>query len=97
MVNFRVLIWNLNLKISYEYDFSEKNAVNFGQALFNKSVAMAMPLVTVDWKPFQTRAIGHYVPVRPDIITSWSQSPWMNCSGVSVAGIDSNTEIVTLF
>ena len=26
---------------------------NFGQALFNKTVAMATPLVTVDWKPFQ--------------------------------------------
>ena len=40
-------------KIRYKYDFSEKNAIfrkseNFGQALFNISIAMATPLVTVD-------------------------------------------------
>ena len=38
--------------------------------------------------------VGHYVPVPPDIFTSWTQSPRMNCSGASVAGIDSNSEIV---
>ena len=38
--------------------------------------------------------MGHYI--RPDIITSWSQSPWMNCSGASVEGIDSNIQLESM-
>ena len=39
-------------------DLREKRPVftktwNFGQALLNKSIAMAAPLVTVNWKLFQ--------------------------------------------
>ena len=52
----RVLNLNLNSKTRYEYNlFMNTKSVNFSQALFDKNVAMATPLVTVDSKPFQMK------------------------------------------
>ena len=61
------------------------------ECAFSDAVMSTKLAVSIEEKQ---EPMGHYVPVRPDIITSWSQSPCMNCSDASVKGIDSNIQIV---